>query len=95
MFILHATHSVFWQVYDNMHDRTLLTYFQRSIYPMFSLFLFRHSQSWRDVLLRGRVHGLRVIRKKLIFVQLRQGIHTVQCVLSEGKSTPRAMLNFA
>ena len=95
MFILHATHSFFWQVHDNMHDRTLLTYFQRSTYPMFCLFLFRRSQSGRNVLLRGRVHGLRVVSKKLIFVQLRQGIHTVQCVLSEGKSIPRAMINFA
>ena len=53
-----------------------------------------HLQSGRDVLVRGRVHGLRVVSKKLIFVNLRQGIHTVQCVLSEGKNTPRAMLNF-
>lgn len=52
------------------------------------------SISGRDVLVRGRVHGLRVVSKKLIFVNLRQGIHTVQCVLSEGKNTPRAMLNF-
>merc|ERR1712032_484014 len=52
------------------------------------------SSGGKDVLVRGRVHGLRVVSKKLIFVNLRQGIHTVQCVLSEGKNTPRAMLNF-
>lgn len=52
------------------------------------------SNTGRNVLLRGRIHRLRVVSKKLIFITLRQGVHTVQCVLSEGKNTPRAMLNF-
>ena len=47
----------------------------------------------QTILVRARVHTLRA-KGKAVFLVLRQGVHTVQAVLFQGKDTPKEMIKY-